>query len=369
MTKHITKIALACARVRMQMVNKGNVVLYLDKELVEKSKELGFNLSKTFENHLRRLMTQFSTSNSLDNLDSSCKSRYVAGGEGFEPSTPNLGVGFPKEFNIDNFKVFIYEKYCKSYASQIFNFVQKHSEYLDNPSLMLSLKPSVKRNALKSMVALSKYIGCYESYKSKLKSYGIKWSNEDTAFNGFLSIFSKQHDTLGVWVKQIQPLISDSEKLFLRFLAVTGLRRTEAITAFNMVIDLNANGKLGEYYNSELSVLEHYKFKVFLRGTKNAYISFVPKELIEQICLSQKISYYAFHSRLNRKHIPLRFKEFRSYHNSYLRKQGIISELVDVLAGRVPKTVFARHYLGEDIKEFSIKVLGISQGLEASLFS
>ena len=33
----------------MQMGNKGNVVLYLDKELVEKSKELGFNLSKTFE--------------------------------------------------------------------------------------------------------------------------------------------------------------------------------------------------------------------------------------------------------------------------------------------------------------------------------
>jgi hypothetical protein len=180
--------------------------------------------------------------------------------------------------------------------------------------LMLSLTSSVRRNALKSMVCLSKYVGCYESYKSKLKSYGIKWSNEDTAFNGFLSIFSKQHDTLGAWVKQIQPLISDSEKLFLRFLAITGLRRTEAITSFNMVIDLNANGKLGEYYNPELNVLEHYKYKVFLRGTKNAYISFVPKELIEQICLSQKISYYAFHSRLNRKQIPLRFKEFRSYH-------------------------------------------------------
>ena len=33
----------------MQMANKGNVVLYLDKELVEKSKELGFNFSKTFK--------------------------------------------------------------------------------------------------------------------------------------------------------------------------------------------------------------------------------------------------------------------------------------------------------------------------------
>jgi len=35
------------------MTQKGNVVLYLDKELVPKSKELGFNLSKTLENHLK----------------------------------------------------------------------------------------------------------------------------------------------------------------------------------------------------------------------------------------------------------------------------------------------------------------------------
>ena len=52
------------------MSNKRNVVLYLDRELVEKSKELGFNLSKTFENHLKRLTTQFSTCNSVNNLDS-----------------------------------------------------------------------------------------------------------------------------------------------------------------------------------------------------------------------------------------------------------------------------------------------------------
>ena len=105
-----------------------------------------------------------------------------------------------------------------------------------------------------------------------------------------------------------------------------------------------------EYYNSELNVLEHFKYKVFLKGTKNAYISFVPKTMIEEICNSQSVSNYAIHSRLDRKHFKMRFKELRSYHNSYLRKQGIISELVDVLAGRVPKTVFARHYLGEDMR-------------------
>jgi hypothetical protein len=37
--------------------NQSNVVSYLDKELVEKSKELCFNLSKMFENHLKQLMS------------------------------------------------------------------------------------------------------------------------------------------------------------------------------------------------------------------------------------------------------------------------------------------------------------------------
>jgi post-segregation antitoxin (ccd killing protein) len=49
------------------MSNKHNLVLYVDQELVEKSRELGFNLSKTFENHLKHLLTQFSQVNSSNN--------------------------------------------------------------------------------------------------------------------------------------------------------------------------------------------------------------------------------------------------------------------------------------------------------------
>jgi post-segregation antitoxin (ccd killing protein) len=48
------------------MNNKRNVVLYLDKELIEKTRELGFNLSKTVENHLKQLITQFSNVNQLN---------------------------------------------------------------------------------------------------------------------------------------------------------------------------------------------------------------------------------------------------------------------------------------------------------------
>ena len=40
------------------MNNKRNVVLYLDIELVKKTRELGLNLSKTFEGKLKRLINQ-----------------------------------------------------------------------------------------------------------------------------------------------------------------------------------------------------------------------------------------------------------------------------------------------------------------------
>jgi len=53
------------------MNNKRNVVLYLDKELVEKTRNLGFNRSKTVENHLKQLLTQFSNINSVNNCKNS----------------------------------------------------------------------------------------------------------------------------------------------------------------------------------------------------------------------------------------------------------------------------------------------------------
>ena len=42
-------------RLAFAMGTKGKAVLYLDKDLVKKSKNLGFNLSKTFENQLKHL--------------------------------------------------------------------------------------------------------------------------------------------------------------------------------------------------------------------------------------------------------------------------------------------------------------------------
>jgi hypothetical protein len=219
--------------------------------------------------------------------------------------------------NLDHYLLYLKGKYSQRYAKDQLNCTVKYYECLANPAQLLTLSITKRLNALKAMVCLSKYLGCYEEYKVKLKNYGIKWTNADTAFNGFLAIFNHKHDTLPDWVKQVQPFLNDNEKLLLRFLAVTGLRKSEAITSFNMIIELNAKGKLGEYYNEEFSTLEHFKYgRLFLRGTKNAFISVVSKAMITEICNSQSVSYNVIHCRLIRKHIPLRLKELRSYQNS-----------------------------------------------------
>jgi hypothetical protein len=66
----------------------------------------------------------------------------------------------------------------------------------------------------------------------------------------------------------------------LKFMLLSGLRKKEGIQAFNLVIELANRGRLAEYFNEDLSMLEHYKRRQFLRNTKNAYITIIPRELV-----------------------------------------------------------------------------------------
>jgi intergrase/recombinase len=47
-----------------------------------------------------------------------------------------------------------------------------------------------------------------------------------------------------------------------------------------------------------------------------------------------------------------------------MARQGIISEEVDILQGRVPKSVFARHYLKENPTELRDRTLKAVSELE-----
>jgi intergrase/recombinase len=78
---------------------------------------------------------------------------------------------------------------------------------------------------------------------------------------------------------------------------------------------------------------------------------------ISEIVDSQPVSYSAVRKRLTMSKQHLRFKELRSYFATYLRNNGILAEYIELLQGRIPKSVFARHYLKvEDVRELVKKV-------------
>ena len=134
---------------------------------------------------------------------------------------------------------------------------------------------------------------------------------------------------------------------------------------------LAKEGKLNEcYYNVETKMLEHFRFKEFLRGTKNVYVSAVPYELIHQIATSEKtISLASIRKKLNKHGLRLRFKELRQFYATNMRKLGLMQELISLLQGRVERTVFTQFYLKENPRELADTVISTIANLERSLLS
>lgn len=111
--------------------------------------------------------------------------------------------------------------------------------------------------------------------------------------------------------------------------------------------------ELATYYNPERSALEHFRFpNEFLRQTKKAYISFITKEQLSAIgildCKTPTPTYDAIRYQCWKQDIPMDMRFARKIFASWLRKEGIQPEVVDLLQGRVSQSVLARHYLTPD---------------------
>lgn len=120
---------------------------------------------------------------------------------------------------------------------------------------------------------------------------------------------------------------------------------SEAITSFNLIIQLSKEGKLEEYYDKDLNCLCHFKYpKLFIRNTKNVYISFIPEAKVSEIAQGKLISYSHIRKSLNKNKIPVRINELRDYFGTYLLQHGILEQEVNLLQGRIPISVFVRHY-------------------------
>jgi hypothetical protein len=175
---------------------------------------------------------------------------------------------------------------------------------------------------MKALSCLAKFLGVHEDFKLLVKNYSLKWvgrNAEDLIIDRITK--NENPDEIFKWIKQVKlvrPELSD----FLNFICVKGLRLVESIASYNLTIRLSKEGKLSEYYSSERSLLEHFKFKkTFFRRSKKTYISFVSSELIQAIATHKPLaSVCAVQNLVKKKHLKLRFSDIRETHATLLTK-------------------------------------------------
>lgn len=159
-----------------------------------------------------------------------------------------------------------------------FRYAKKFSHCLvhrDFSDLHL-LSDDKRSHALKSLSALAKFLGIYDYFKMLVRNYGVKWAgkrSEDLMIERLTRTVNSNE--LAEWMRNVKEALPELS-LFVDFVASTGLRFEDAIQAWNLIIDLNGQRRLSEYYNTENQALEHFRFKeLFIRRSKKAFVSFI----------------------------------------------------------------------------------------------
>jgi intergrase/recombinase len=229
------------------------------------------------------------------------------------------------------------------------------------------LSPNVRDHVIKALIALSKYLGVYDNFKSKLKNYGIKLSTPNT-FNAFLRIMNGSSSEILKWYNEANLILRDNERIFLKYLLYSGLRKEEGIKSFNRIIELAKSNRLSEYYDTNLNCLMHFKYpKDFIRRTKNCFISFVPENLVMEIANNELVTYEQIRKRLHRNKLKCRINELRDYFGTFLLQHGILEAEINLMQGRIPPSIFIKHYWSPKLSELRDRIFKAISELEQTI--
>jgi Archaeal phage integrase len=207
---------------------------------------------------------------------------------------------------------------------------------------------------MKSLAALAKYTGSYDTWQQMRERFQLKWSNSN-ALQQFSLNFNNGKDLnhMLYWLKETYTKLPQKYGNVLIFNTLTGLRPSEACMAINLI-----HTHYDDYINQTNQTLEHFRFPCFIRRTKNAYISVYSDQIINVAKNTCKDISYSFLKYIFRKcgfHLHTSF--CRKIFATYLRTHGIEQETIDLLQGRSPRSVFARHYFKPTFSEERKKVI------------
>ena len=154
----------------------------------------------------------------------------------------------PSSIDWNSYKKWLYSKYPRHYADLLSCYSRKYFKLLYDAKQIDVIQASNRNNVIKSLIVLSKFLGYHEQFKNSLKNYDIKEYRQNS-IESFLRIMKASNSDILDWFNKAYEAARDNEKLFLRLSKITGIRKEEALKAFNLIIQLSKENKLSEYYD------------------------------------------------------------------------------------------------------------------------
>jgi len=231
---------------------------------------------------------------------------------------------------------------------------------MDAKPLLKIKSPYALEMALRALKALADYHGLRPELNELLQRHNIKVRRE-----GYNILDEENIEEMIDWYRRVYHSSPQKIQNSLRFMLASGLRPTESLVSMRLIAQ-NAKDYVVE--REGFARLEHARYpEIFIRRVKKAYLSFVPIEALDW-AKSGETSYDNIRNYVRRKlHMPLRLEYARKIWGTYLKDNGVDSEIINMLQGRVKKNVFLRYYYRPDLDKLGIKIANVTKKLIAEL--
>jgi intergrase/recombinase len=182
---------------------------------------------------------------------------------------------------------------------------------------------------------------------------GLKWLSADKERLLKDLISGNEVEEAVLWLREVEKVLPQKHFKAIKFILYSGLRPDEGCKAINLLAEDP------DYLDRSNMMLQHFKYPaIFLRRTKNAYVTFVTPEMLEWAREAAPITYTAIRLSCKKRGLSCKAKLLRKLWATKMREAGLPSEIIDLLQGRIPSSVFVKHYFRPDLLgEIRAKVL------------
>ncbi|TVP40187.1 integrase [Candidatus Nitrosocosmicus arcticus] len=274
---------------------------------------------------------------------------------GFEPGIVALRGNTQIPASMSNFREYL-EMTLKLERTTVRNrmvYARKYSHLLETWDLseLVKLSNEKRGHIMRALALLSKYNGQYEKWQQVRRNYQLKWSSIDS-LRGFQNILLENGDLNNMvdWIKLVIGKYPRFRNILL-FNTLTGLRPTEALESYNLLLSSSSS-----YISNDGKRLEHYKYPtIFLRRTKKAFISLINENILRLVKDPENSipNYSKIRLTFQRNNQNFKMSYCRKVFATFLRNEGVEAEIIDLLQGRIPNSIFLRHYYRPPLDKFN----------------